>query len=103
MAELLREEVDSPAELATLDELRSKAVHQKVILKLSSVKTMIAKTEGDNRTIGYFSSGREFVSALGEPFGEDPSDEEEPDDAEQRRATPDLLASRPRTRTRACP
>ena len=28
----------------------------------------------------YFSSGREFVSALGEPFGEDPSDEEEPDD-----------------------
>ena len=82
MAELLREEVDSPAELATLDELRSKAVHQKVILKLSSVKTMIAKTEGDNRTIGYFSSGREFVSALGEPFGEDPSDEEAPDDDE---------------------
>ena len=47
MAVLLREEADSPAELATLEELRGKAVHQRVPLKLSSVKTMIAKAEGE--------------------------------------------------------
>ena len=82
MAALLREEADSPADLAVLGVLRDKAVHKKVPAKLSSAKTWIAKKEGDDRVVGYISSGREFVSALGEPFGEDPSDEEEPKEEE---------------------
>ena len=64
-----------PVETLEMDVLRLRAVHKQVIAKVSSVKTWITKKEGDERVVGFFSSGREFTHELGMPFGEEASDE----------------------------